>query len=163
MKQFLISAIVFLAVSGAALAGSIKGKVISVIDGNTLQVLANDGHTYNVMLAGIDCPEIRQAFGEEAKICLEKLTLGKQVEINVIGKDRLGNSLGEVFVNGKKDPRIQLLKEGLAWTTETNPQSALESYRAASQMKKKGLWQDENPTPPWIYRKEQSMTQAKSI
>ncbi|HTE29517.1 MAG TPA: thermonuclease family protein [Chryseolinea sp.] len=163
MKKFVVSSLFFLFLSGLAVANNMKGKVVAVLDGNTLQVLANDGKTYNLMLAGIDCPELKQAYGEDAKICLEKLALGKQVTVKVTGKDKLGNALAEILIDGKKDPRIQLLKDGLAWTTEKNPDSELEAHRVASQMKKKGLWKDENPTPPWVYRREQSMTEAKSM
>jgi endonuclease YncB( thermonuclease family) len=70
--------------------------------------------------------------------------------------------MAEVLIDGKRDPRIQLLRDGLAWTDESNPDSALESYRVASQSKKKGLWKDENPTPPWTHRRQQSMLAPKS-
>ena len=162
MKHFLFSCLFLAFATAVALASDFKGKVISVIDGNTLQVLGSDGQTYNLILAGIDCPELKQAYGNDAKICLEKLTLGKDVDIRVVGKDRLGNAQAEVLVSGKKDPRIQLLKDGLAWTSEKDPNNILEAYRAASQSKKKGLWKEENPTPPWIFRREQSMLEAKS-
>jgi endonuclease YncB( thermonuclease family) len=162
MKHFLFSLFFLAVTSSLAVGDDLKGKVISVIDGNTLQVLAADGQTYHLMLAGIDCPELKQAYGKEAKICLEKLALGKSVEVRIVGKDRLGNSLAEVLVGGKKDPRIQLLKDGLAWTSEKDPSAILEAYRTASQSKKKGIWKDENPTPPWVFRREQSMLEAKS-
>lgn len=162
MTKIVFSSLIFLFVTSVAMAVTLKGKVTSIIDGNTLQVSGSDGQMYNLSLAGIDCPELKQAYGNEAKECLEKLTLGKQVDFTVTGKDRTGNLLGVVLVNGKKDPRIQLLKDGLAWTDEKNPQSDLESHRSTSQIKKKGLWKEENPTPPWIYRREQSMSVAKS-
>ena len=78
------------------------------------------------------------------------------------GKDRLGNTLGEVMIGGKKDPRIDLLTEGLAWTSENHPMADLEGLRVSAQAKGKGLWKQNNPTPPWIYRREQSMLQPKS-
>lgn len=162
MKHFLISFLFLAFTSGLVVGNDLSGKVISVIDGNTLRVLASDGQTYNLMLADIDCPELQQAYGKEARICLEKLALGKQVDVKIVGKDRLGNSLAEVLVEGKKDPRIQLLKDGLAWTAEKDPNAILEAYRASSQSRKKGIWKDENPTPPWVFRREQSMLEAKS-
>jgi micrococcal nuclease len=55
-----------------------------------------------------------------------------------------------------------LLKEGLAWTAEKNPIPELEEYRIKAKEKERGIWKQENPTPPWIYRRQQSMMQAKS-
>ena len=161
MKQ-LVSTLAFSLVACLAMANDIKGKVVEVIDGNTLQIMGTDGKTYNLLLAGIDCPELKQAYGDEARLCLLKLTLGKQVDVKIVGKDRLGNAVAEVLVNGKKDPRIQLLNEGLAWTSEKTPASDLESMRVVAQTKKKGLWKQDNPTPPWVYRREQSITEGKT-
>lgn len=147
----------------AALAGDeVKGKVIAVIDGNTLSIAGDDNQTHQVMLAGIDSPELDQEFGEKAKSFLEKIILKKEVTVKFTGKDRLGNYLAEVLVNGKEDPRIELLKQGYAWTAEKNPVPDFESYRTWAQQKGKGLWKQENPTPPWTFRRQQTMLQAKS-
>jgi endonuclease YncB( thermonuclease family) len=67
-----------------------------------------------------------------------------------------------VLIKGSVDPRVNLLKEGLAWTTERNPDPEFEAHRARAQEKGKGLWKERNPTPPWTYRREQSMMEAKS-
>jgi len=149
-------------VAAAAPAHTMQGKVTRVIDGNTLEFTSTEGETYTIVLSGIDCPELTQAFGDEARICLQKLALNKNATVNVKGKDRTGNSIAEVLVDGKKDPRIQLLKDGLAWIQEGESASELESYKIASQSKKKGLWKDQNPTPPWTYRRQQSMMTSKS-
>jgi endonuclease YncB( thermonuclease family) len=160
--KFVLSSIIFILLSSALTGKTLQGKVTQVIDGNTLEFLTSDGERYTLLLDGIDCPELTQAYGAEAKICLEKLALGKSVQVTITGKDRRGNQLAEVLVDGKKDPRIQLLKDGLAWTMEKNANSGLESYRVTSQSKKKGLWKDENPTPPWVHRREMSMLEPKS-
>ena len=49
------------------------GKVVTVIDGNTLEVVGEDNETYKILLYGIDCPELEQEFGARAKKLLEKL------------------------------------------------------------------------------------------
>jgi len=162
MKKLVLSTLAAMVLSGLAIADDMKGKVIAVIDGNTLQVIGHDNNTYNILLFGIDSPEPGQEFGQEAKKCLEKMILGKHVTVTFKGKDRMGNALAVVMINGKKDPRVGLLKEGLAWTAEKNPLANLESYRTSAQLKGKGLWKQDNPTPPWIYRREQSMVERKS-
>ena len=140
----------------------ITGKVVSVIDGNTIEVSANDSETYKILLHGIDCPELEQEYGEKAKKLLEKLVLEKNVQVSIQGKDRKGNRLGVIMLNGKEDPRFELLKEGLAWTSEKNPIEELETMKEKAREKNKGLWKETNPTPPWIFRRQQTMMQPKS-
>lgn len=139
----------------------ISGKVIEVIDGNTIEVLAEDKTTYKIVFAGVDSPELTQEFGERAKQYLEKMLLKQQVHVQFQGKDRKGNYIA-VVIKDKLDPRVELLKEGLAWTSEKDPLPELESIRVKAQQRGKGLWKTENPTPPWIYRRQVSMMQPKS-
>lgn len=140
----------------------ITGKVISIIDGNTLEVAGSDDQVHTVLLAGIDCPELGQEYGEEAKKFLEKLVLKKEVTVQFQGKDRWGNRLAVVMIKGDKDLRVALLKEGLAWTSEKNPNAGLEEHRTLARQKGRGLWKEENPMPPWTYRRQQTMNVAKS-
>ena len=140
----------------------IKGIVTNVIDGNTIEVLSTDHEVYKVLLHGIDSPEPGQNYSEQAKRLLSKLLLEKSVTILLHGKDRLGNRLGEIRIEGGPDPRHELVNEGLAWTSEREPIAELESLREHARQKGKGLWREENPTPPWIFRRQQSMLQAKS-
>lgn len=166
MKRVILLGIIWVAYTGLSFAQSVQGeftgKVISVIDGNTLEVLSSDNQTQTILLAGIDSPELNQEYGDKAMKMLEKLSLDKKVMVRFTGKDRKGQNLGEVLIEGKLDIRIELLKEGLAWTAERNPLPELEEYRVKAQQKGKGLWKQEEPTPPWIYRRQQTMMQAKS-
>jgi micrococcal nuclease len=141
--------------------GNMTGKVTSVVDGNTIEVLGEDNSTYMIVFAGVDSPELTQEYGEKAKKYLEKILLEEKVAVTFQGKDRKGNYIA-IVLKDQLDPRIELLKEGLAWTSEKDPLPELETYRATAQQKGKGLWKDENPTPPWIYRRQQSMMQPKS-
>lgn len=139
----------------------LTGKVISVVDGNTLEVITGSNENYKLVLAGIDSPELTQEFGDKAKKFLDKLLSNKEVEFQIRGKDRWGNYVAVVLIDGD-DPRVGLLKEGLAWTAEKNPDPELENHRLTAQEKGKGLWKEENPTPPWIFRRQQTMLQPKS-
>ncbi|MBL7859092.1 MAG: thermonuclease family protein [Cyclobacteriaceae bacterium] len=136
-------------------------RVVTVLDGNTLEVRGSDNEIKKIVLAEIDSPELGQAFGDKAKKFLEKLLLEKNVWVRITGKDRRGNYLAIVMIGDKVDARVELLKEGLAWTAERNPNPELESYRMKAQEKGRGLWKEDNQTPPWVYRREQSMLEAK--
>jgi len=162
MKTLIFSILTALMLSGVDLAEEMKGKVVSVIDGNTFQVRDQNKKMRKIVLAGIDCPELEQDYGPEAKKFLEKLILHKEVTIYDKGKDKLGNPLVDVKIKGVKDPRVDLLKEGLAWPAEWNTRSDLEYLRESAQLRGKGLWKQNNPTPPWVYRREQSLSTRKN-
>ncbi|HEX5171355.1 MAG TPA: thermonuclease family protein [Cyclobacteriaceae bacterium] len=139
----------------------IKGQVMEIIDGNTLIVKSADESYYKVVLFGIDCPEMGQKYGDKAKKCLERLLKKQNVTVQFQGKDRAGNYLAIVTTDKNLDPRIQLLEEGLAWTSENEQVADLENFKSVAQQKGKGLWREKEPTPPWVFRRQQSMMQAK--
>lgn len=139
----------------------VAGKVVSVIDGNTIEFLTSDNETFRFVFAGIDCPELNQEFGDEAKKHLEKILKGKVVTLVVQSRDRLGNHVGTVKLSKDEDPRIELLKKGLAWTQEKNPDPELENLMEGARSKRLGLWKQTDPTAPWLYRRQQSMLSPK--
>lgn len=162
MKSLLIL-LVGLAFEANGLGGNVlSGKVTAVIDGNTIEMLADDNESYKILLYGIDSPELGQEFGEKAKQFLEKMILNKKVSVDVQAKDRWGNRLGIVLIEGTRDPRYDLLEAGLAWTAERDPIRELEIIKEKARDKGKGLWKEQDPTPPWIYRRQQTLTQLKS-
>ena len=138
------------------------GTVTTVHDGNTISVTANDGEKYRVVLMGIDCPELKQPYGIEAKQFLERLVLEREIEFVVHGKDRLGNYVGIVLLEEAVDVRVHLLEEGLAWTAEKDPIKDLEAIRLRAMKERKGLWGDDEPVAPWVFRRQQSMLEPKS-
>lgn len=161
MKSAVIGIFVLLMPMYLLASDVITGKVITVIDGNTLEVFTNDNETYKILLFGIDSPELEQPFGEKAKQFLQKLILDKDVIVEVQGKDRLGNRLGIILIEGE-DPREKLLAEGLAWTSEKNPVESFEMIKEKSKEKGKGLWKEQEPTAPWVFRRQQTMIQFKT-
>jgi micrococcal nuclease len=59
------------------------------------------------------------------------------------------------------DPRIKLLSEGLAWTSEKNIEPEFELLRLKAKAHRKGLWKEKDPTQPWIFRRQQTMLTPK--
>lgn len=162
MKKWELLFLLMIFVSAASLAGDkISGKVRSVIDGNTLEIEDENKEIQIVQLAGIDCPELSQEYGDHAKSFLENIALQKKVTFTVTGKDRWGKQLGVVLINGRVDVRIEILKEGLAWTAERNPHQEFETIKETAKENSKGLWKQDNPTPPWVYRRQQTMLAPK--
>ena len=56
------------------------GSVVSVLDGDTLEVLHHH-HPERIRLSGIDCPEKGQAYGQKAKRAASDLAYGKEVTL----------------------------------------------------------------------------------
>lgn len=139
----------------------ITARVISVIDGNTLQIQDAENKRYKITLFGVDSPELAQQYGTQAKAFLEKLILHQEVTVQFHGSDRDGNMQAIVTTGDEADLRIELLKEGLAWTAEKNAPAELEPYTTWARKKEKGLWKEKDPTPPWVYRKQLTVTNRK--
>jgi micrococcal nuclease len=76
---------------------SLTGEVVSVLDGDTLEVL-NGHHAERIRLSGIDCPEKGQAFGQRAKQAASNLAFGKDVIIQTHGRDKYGRTLADVLL-----------------------------------------------------------------
>jgi micrococcal nuclease len=60
----------------AAFAADFSGLVVSVLDGDTIEVLRHQ-RPERIRLSGIDCPEKGQAYGNNAKHAASALAFGK--------------------------------------------------------------------------------------
>ncbi len=140
---------------------SINGKVSEVIDGNTLIIETRENETYTVLLHGIDSPEPGQQYADQSTAFLKKLLLNKKITLTTHGRDRKGNRYVKILIDGAPDPRHELLRAGLAWPAERHNEPQLEVLKEEARQKNLGIWQEEDPTPPWTYRREQSTLEAK--
>ncbi len=130
------------------------GKVIGIKDGDTFEVLY-DSVPERVRLAEIDCPEKKQAFGMKAKQYASDLCFGKTVTVVNTGRDRYGRIVGKITTQEGTNVNEQMIKAGFAWHYKQYSDNAkLDDYEAQAREKHLGLWADDNPTPPWDYRKE---------
>lgn len=138
-----------------------SAKVVKVIDGNTLEVYTSDKETVTILLNNVDCPEPGQAAAEKAIEFTKKMVLKKKVNIRLDGKDRWGNKLATVVLNNGKNLNDELVKNGLAWAGLSADKKVV-SLEEEAKARKLGLWENEDPTPPWVYRRQQTMTAPKS-
>jgi endonuclease YncB( thermonuclease family) len=71
----------------------------------------------------------------------------------VITTDKYGRKVCRVEVDGQ-DLSVELLRAGLAWHYKRyNQEPALASLQAEARARKRGLWADPNPIPPWEWRR----------
>jgi endonuclease YncB( thermonuclease family) len=133
---------------------AVVGKVVKVVDGDSLHVYSNKG-TYKIRLSGIDAPERGQAYGKRAKEHLEFLVAGKQVIAIVESKDRYGRYVASVKVQSK-DVCAEMLTAGYAWHyKQYDNNKYYDELQREAKKAKRGLWLDKKPQAPWEYRKEQ--------
>lgn len=134
---------------------TLKGKIVSVTDGDTVQIQVEEGKApLKVRLDGIDAPERSQAFGEKSKYALSHLVYGKNVSLEKTGTDRYGRTLGIIKVDGV-DANAKMIEYGWAWHyKEYNKEKRLADLETNARQLKRGLWLDEStPVPPWVFRK----------
>jgi endonuclease YncB( thermonuclease family) len=140
-------------------AAEIRGKVVAVLDGDTVTVLDDlDKAKFRIRLSGIDAPEKKQAFGAAAKKHLSGLIFGKMVSVRFKEVDRYGRIVGTIWIDGE-DINRRMLRDGMAWhysLFDKTPEYA-EAERLARE-KKRGLWIERNPVDPHHFRK---MTRRK--
>lgn len=154
-----MSFLILLFVAGCLQQEASSGKVVSIADGDTFTLLTSGNNQIRIRLHGIDCPEKGQDFGTAARQQLSSLIFGKQVRIEKKDTDRYGRTIAIVYTNGGQSVNEQMLQAGLAWhyrQYDKNPD--WERLEKEARRNRRGLWSQRDPTPPWLFRKEQRET-----
>jgi len=155
-----------LALASPAEAGPpLNGRVVKVVDGDTIDVLDDAFRTHRIRFAWTDAPESGQAFGRAAKKALAEIVFGKRVTIEVVKFDRYGSPhgkrlIGSVFL-GQEDVGLTLVGQGWAWHNEPfmreQPAESRRAYAKAQAIAREarlGLWRDASQVAPWRWRRE---------
>lgn len=148
-------------------AETLRGRVVGVMDGDTVKVLDASNTQWKIRLVGIDAPEKKQAFGIRSKEHLSDLIYNKQVTIEYTKKDRYGRTLGKILIDGV-DANLEQVKAGFAWhykqyAKEQSIEDRVQYSNAEDQARSvgRGLWADASPLPPWEFRKEMHVSGQK--
>lgn len=146
----LATAVLFLFATAAQ--ADLNGRVVAVADGDTITVLDGGKRQIKIRLHQIDAPEKSQDFGQASKQSLSGLVFGKQVRVEVADTDKYGRTVGKVWVGGM-DANLEQVKCGMAWVYEKYAnESAYFAAERTAKMNRVGLWNQPNPTPPWVFR-----------
>ena len=142
-------------------------KVVKVSDGDTIEVLDRRDRI-RVRLTGIDAPERGQPSGRASRDYLASLIAGTSVRVESSSTDRYGQVLGRVWARPAGcndceptiDVNLAVLSAGMAWWYRhyASQQTDIDrsDYEAAELEAKKaqlGLWSEEEPIPPWDWRR----------
>lgn len=139
--------------STLANAAEFSGKVVAVIDGDTLLVI-RDGHPVKVRLAEIDAPEKAQPFGMESKKSLAEMVKGKQIKVASSAVDDYGRLVGKVHV-GEVNVNHEQVRRGMAWEySRYHSNRDLRALQAEARRARRGLWAEESAVEPLQWRKQ---------
>jgi micrococcal nuclease len=132
-----------------------SARVVKVFDGDSF-IAKKGSQRLEVRLFGVDCPEGRQARGNEARTFTKRLILNQTVRIQQMDQDRYKRIVGRVYLLDGRELNRLLLEAGLAWWYQRHAPKRLDLAEAmvGAWKNKKGLWQDANPQPPWEWRRE---------
>ena len=132
---------------------SFTGPVVSILDGDTIEVLRNH-RAVRIRLNGIDCPEKRQAYGTKAAQRTAELAFGKLVAVQTFDTDKYRRTIGDVILPDGRMLNEELVREGFAWWYRKYAPGnvKLAQLEAEARQAKRNLWSHKNPIPPRVYR-----------
>src|SRR5438034_1570900 len=129
-------------------AGTLHGRVVRVVDGDTIKVRLDGGRTERVRYIGIDTPESVkpdtpvQCFAKKASHFNDSLVSGRDVTLKTDAeeRDRYGRLLAYVYADGRFVNR-ELVARGYARTLTIPPNVAHEDEfaRLARRAREAGL------------------------
>ncbi len=146
---------------------ALNGEVVGISDGDTITVL-KDSRTTKIRLYGIDCPERSQDFGRKAKQFTSNMVFRRQVKIIPYGQDRYGRTIGLVYLDSNnRCLNEELIKSGYAWVYRKYCKDGFcqkwLQYEQDSRNNKSGLWNGNEPIPPWEFRRASKGTSTNII
>jgi micrococcal nuclease len=136
------------------------GKVIKIVDGDTIDVRLDSG-PIRVRFHAIDTPERGQPWFKESTDALSALIANKQVQIEPFEQDRYERLVGIVFL-GELNVNAELVKRGHAWAFRKymrKVDASLCEEEAAARAAKRGLWAltADQRIAPWEWRRRKSI------
>ena len=131
-----------------------SGRVVAIIDGDTLTVL-RDRQQVRIRLHGIDTPERRQPFYARARQLAGALAHEESVRVEPTDVDRYGRTVAVVILPDGRSLNEELVRAGLAWWyfRYAPADHRLERLQREARQGGRGLWSAPEPIPPWEWRR----------
>lgn len=132
----------------------INGRIVRVLDGDTVEILGEGNQLTRVRLAGIDAPEKNQPFGQRSRQELSSMVAQRIVNVTGEDEDRYGRLLGTVWL-GTKDVNAEQIRKGLAWAYRYHGKPVRVDYATLEDEARRqasGLWSVPGQTEPWRWR-----------
>lgn len=150
--------LLFMLLGTPSFAQAWPGDVLTVHDGDTVRVQPADGEAVSIRVYGVDCPELGQPYGTEARDMTAQLLKGRRVEIipAQTRKSYKREVAGVVLLDDMIVLQDALISAGLAWVDNRYCKMAVcdqwRQHQADAKTARRGLWADDSPIPPWTWR-----------
>ncbi len=103
--------------SWPVLCADIHGRVVRVLDGDTIEVM-DSRKAVRIRLINIDAPEKKQDYGRWSTDMMKSLVAGKTVTVTYFQRDRYGRILGQVYAPDGMNVNQFMVRAGAAWVYE---------------------------------------------
>jgi micrococcal nuclease len=133
-----------------------SAKVVGITDGDTMEILYKNIPT-KIRLAHIDSPEKRgkQPFGNNAKVALSDLCFGRNVTVKGEKYDRYKRLIAVVINDKNQNINQEMVKLGMAWHFKKYSKDPVYAKLETDARKNRvGLWREDNPIAPWLWREK---------
>jgi endonuclease YncB( thermonuclease family) len=139
-------------------AWAFTGRVVSVHDGDTITIQAENATRVRVRLYGIDAPELRQEHGHDAQLAMSSMVAGRQVEARPMARDRYGRTVALVRAGNATSVNEEMVRQGWAWVYLRYCREpfcpAWTDIEAVARDTRAGLWSSPFPLAPWSWRRK---------
>jgi endonuclease YncB( thermonuclease family) len=134
----------------------LTGRVVRIVDGDTVSILDKSNTQHKVRLFGIDTPERDQPYGRNAKNTLAHLVDEKTVGVVIVETDSYGRTVGTLYREGT-NINLAMVSGGHAWWYQYYAPHERNLATAEQKARKQGLglWASPQPIPPWDWRRGQ--------
>jgi endonuclease YncB( thermonuclease family) len=119
----------------------LKGKVTKVIDGDTIWINGKN----KLRLVWIDAPELKQAYGIEAKTFLTNLVGEKDIVATCGKADRYGRLVCVITIDNINVNK-EMVKTGNAWSYKHYSSTTVDQLQEEAKAKNLGMWETLDPT-----------------
>lgn len=146
-------------------AEELTGRIVQIVDGDTV-VMQTGQQRHTLNLAGLDAPERLQAFGQQSRSGLAQLLFNQQARAECRPRDKHGHRACTLRVQPPDCAQCGMTLDvghaqvaaGMAWwdrePSQTEAQrSDYQNAEFMAQARRRGLWADTRPIPPWDWRK----------
>ncbi len=131
-----------------------SGKIINVVDGDTYDLLLPNDSTIRIRMAGIDAPERGMPFYKTSKRFLSNLCYLANVDFKKIDVDKDNRVVAFTYLGDSIELGQEMVRNGMAWHfTKYSNDTTLARLELEARVRQIGLWQDDDPFPPWEVRK----------
>lgn len=132
---------------------TVSGRVISIIDGDTYDLLIEGNRTLRIRMEGIDAPERGMPFYRVSRNFLSQLCYNEVVKVAITDIDDHDRYVAYSYLSDGRELGQEMIRAGLAWHFKRyNSDDILSELELEARTLKKGLWVDKDPMAPWTVR-----------